>query len=362
LARTGCRRELVVGAFDAGESEQILGEPIHAAGVLQNDAKEFEGGFRAGIGILDERLDVALDGSERRAQLVTDVGDEFAAGFLRGLDAGDVVEHDERATGGQWRGVDFKDAAGRKQAGAAHAKLAALERATHAGQQLRIAHRVDQRAAGRELRSDDACMTALDQRTKPAEVMATTASCMESSITANSARPLSSSAKSLPSRAAVSLRAASTAESSAIPVVGPAVGQWRRCGREIAAGDAVGEADNAAQTNGDPLATKAARGRANTSAIRADHKASRPSISSVPSFECSSEALNDELDHQRLKRQEEDKKPKQPGEEVGGHKNSSQLSAISLQSCRFRIHSRYRAICSLMVEHFAPVSSEEAEG
>jgi hypothetical protein len=45
------------------------------------------------------------------------------------------------------------------------------------------------------------------------------------------------------------------------------------------------------------------------------------------------EALNDELDHQRLKRQEEDKKPKQPGEEVGGHKNSSQLSAISLQSC-----------------------------
>ena len=81
---------------------------------------------------------------------MADVGDELAAGFLRGLNAGDVVKNDERAAGGQRSGVDFKDAAGSEQAGAAHAKLAALERAAHAGQQLRIAHGVDQRAAGRE--------------------------------------------------------------------------------------------------------------------------------------------------------------------------------------------------------------------
>ena len=148
--------ELVVGAFDAGEGEQILGEAIHAAGVFENDAKEFECGFGAGMRIFDQRFDVALDGSERSAQLVADVGDEFAAGFLRGLDAGDVVQHDQRAARGQRRGVDLKDAAGSKQAGAAHAELAALERAANAGQQFRIADEVDERPAGSNLRSGNA--------------------------------------------------------------------------------------------------------------------------------------------------------------------------------------------------------------
>ena len=87
---------------------------------------------------------------------MADVGDELAAGFLRGFNAGDVVKHDQRAARRQRSGVDFKDAAGSKQAGAAHAELAALERATDAGQQLRIAHKVDERAAGGNLRSENA--------------------------------------------------------------------------------------------------------------------------------------------------------------------------------------------------------------
>ena len=49
------------------------------------------------VRVLDQRLHVALDGGERGAQFVADVGDKLAAGFLRGLDAGDVVQHDERA-------------------------------------------------------------------------------------------------------------------------------------------------------------------------------------------------------------------------------------------------------------------------
>ena len=54
-----------------------------------------------GIGVLEQRFDVALDGSERRAQLVAHVGDEVAARFFSGLDAGDVVQHGQRAAGGQ---------------------------------------------------------------------------------------------------------------------------------------------------------------------------------------------------------------------------------------------------------------------
>ncbi len=113
-------------------------------------------GLRAGVGIFDERFHVALDGSERRAQFVADVGDEFAAGFLRGLDAGDVVEHDQRAARGQRRGVDLEDAAGSKQAGAAHAELVALEGSAHTGQQFGVANGVNQGTAGNELRSGDA--------------------------------------------------------------------------------------------------------------------------------------------------------------------------------------------------------------
>ena len=44
------QRELVVGALDAGEGEQILGETIHAAGVLEDDAEKFERGFGLGLG------------------------------------------------------------------------------------------------------------------------------------------------------------------------------------------------------------------------------------------------------------------------------------------------------------------------
>ncbi len=148
--------ELVVGTFDTGEGEQILGEAAHAASVLENDAEEFERDFRTGIGILDQRLHVALNGSERGAQLVADVGDKFAARFLRGLNAGDVMQNDKRAARRQWSSVDLEDLSRRKKAGAAHAELAAFKSAAHAGQQLGIADKVNQRTARHELRSGDA--------------------------------------------------------------------------------------------------------------------------------------------------------------------------------------------------------------
>ena len=87
---------------------------------------------------------------------MADVGDELAAGFLRGLDAGDVVKHDQRATRGQRRGIDFEDAAGSEQAGAAHAEFVPFECAAYAGEQLGIANGMDEGTAGDELRSGDA--------------------------------------------------------------------------------------------------------------------------------------------------------------------------------------------------------------
>ena len=46
---------------------------------------------------LEQRLDVAADGRQRRAQLVRDVGDEVAADLVGPPQVGDVVQHEHGA-------------------------------------------------------------------------------------------------------------------------------------------------------------------------------------------------------------------------------------------------------------------------
>ena len=87
---------------------------------------------------------------------MADVGDEFTAGGFRGLDAGDLVQHGERAAGGHGGGVDLEDAPLGKRTGAAGARLALFQSRAHTGQQFRVAHRVNQRAAHMNLRAGDA--------------------------------------------------------------------------------------------------------------------------------------------------------------------------------------------------------------
>ncbi len=42
----GLQRELVVGAFDAGQRQQVSGDAVHARRVLVNDGEELARGFR----------------------------------------------------------------------------------------------------------------------------------------------------------------------------------------------------------------------------------------------------------------------------------------------------------------------------
>ena len=49
------------------------------------------------FGIVEQGLGVALDGSERRAELVRDVGDEIAADLIGRLQVRDVVQHEDGA-------------------------------------------------------------------------------------------------------------------------------------------------------------------------------------------------------------------------------------------------------------------------
>ncbi len=102
---------LVLAGLDLGEREQVLSEAVHAAGVLEDDGHEFARVIGEVHAVFEERFDVAGDGSERRAQLMGDVGDEVAAGFLGALDFGDVVEDGDGSAIGSGRGADFEGAA-----------------------------------------------------------------------------------------------------------------------------------------------------------------------------------------------------------------------------------------------------------
>ncbi len=265
----GLQRQLVIGALHAGQCEQILGQPVHAARVLVDDAQKLARGLGVRVRVLHQRLHVALDRCERRAQLMAHVGNEIAARFLRSLDARHIVQHGNRAARRQWSRIDLEDASRRERTGAAEAHFpvvaARRERRPAARDRARSGSR------GRPARicvPAMRCITAFDQRTCPSGVMATTASCMESSMVASSWRRLSISAKLWPSRSAVWFSALSIAASSSPPATSRRAlrSPWAmrrakattRCNRAVT-----------------PLAAHAANGKATASAISPDQSASR---------------------------------------------------------------------------------------
>ena len=108
----GLRRELVVGAFNTGKSQQIFGETIHPICIFEDDLQEFKGSDGVWMRVFDKRLNVPLNRSKRRTQLVADIGNEVATGTLGSLDARYVMKDRNGSSSRQRRGVDFKDAPG----------------------------------------------------------------------------------------------------------------------------------------------------------------------------------------------------------------------------------------------------------
>ena len=64
-----------------------------------DDGQEAPGRLPVVARSTEERLGVALDGGERRAQLVRDVGHEIAPDDLEPPELGDVVQHEHEAEG-----------------------------------------------------------------------------------------------------------------------------------------------------------------------------------------------------------------------------------------------------------------------
>ena len=69
-----------LAGFDLRQVEQVVDEAAHAHGLLVDDARGFGVVFRLLQGAVDHGLREALDGRQRRLQLVRDVGQEVLAG------------------------------------------------------------------------------------------------------------------------------------------------------------------------------------------------------------------------------------------------------------------------------------------
>ena len=110
--RDGLGVETGFAGFDAGQSQQIFREAGHAGGILADDFEKLAGGRDVVGSAVEQGFRIALNGSERRAQFVGNVGDEVAAGFFHALGFGEVAEHGDGAAIGQRSGGDVEGAAG----------------------------------------------------------------------------------------------------------------------------------------------------------------------------------------------------------------------------------------------------------
>ena len=95
----GARLEQLLAGVELGQPQQILHQPLHPRGVALDDLEEALPAPRV-VRVVEQRLDVAANGRERRAQLVRDVGDEVAADLVGALEVGDVVQHEHGAAAG----------------------------------------------------------------------------------------------------------------------------------------------------------------------------------------------------------------------------------------------------------------------
>ena len=162
----GLNAGLVLAGFDLGESEEVFSKAVHPAGIFENDVHELARVIGEIHLVFEEGFDVSGDGCERGAKLMGDVGDEVAAGFLRALDLGDIVEDGYGTAIGGGGGADLEGAAGDDGDGSACADATLAERGVHAAENFGIADADDEGLA----RTDGARGDALHHGIGPADL------------------------------------------------------------------------------------------------------------------------------------------------------------------------------------------------
>ena len=96
--------------FQIGQHQQIRGDIVQTDAVRADDLQKFAIVLLVLQGPVQQRLRISLNGGERRAQFVRDVGDEILADALQPLQVADVVQDGEAAAargGAQGTGLHF---------------------------------------------------------------------------------------------------------------------------------------------------------------------------------------------------------------------------------------------------------------
>ena len=92
------RLDRLLSRLEARQAQQVAHEPLHAVRLPRDDLEEARGLLRLRRHVVLQRLDVALDRGQRRAQLVRHVGHEVASHAIGVAQVRDVVqdEHGSR--------------------------------------------------------------------------------------------------------------------------------------------------------------------------------------------------------------------------------------------------------------------------
>ena len=96
IERAGTRVERLLAGVQPREAQQIAHQPLHAERVAGDGLEEATAVGRVGH-VVEERLDVAADGGQRRTQLMRDVGDEVTPDPIGPPQFGDVVQDEDGA-------------------------------------------------------------------------------------------------------------------------------------------------------------------------------------------------------------------------------------------------------------------------
>ena len=91
--------ERLLAGVEPRQAQQVAHQPLHPQRVAADDLEERAARPAASVPCrpVEQRLDVAADGGQRRAQLVRDVGDEVAADPIGAAQVGDVVQDEHGA-------------------------------------------------------------------------------------------------------------------------------------------------------------------------------------------------------------------------------------------------------------------------
>ena len=114
-------RELHLVELDVRQIREVVEQPAKAFRVAEGDLEKAPRVLALLERAAEQRLEIALDRRERRAQLVRDVGDELGADSLEMPERRDVVEHEDDADAGlvpcqhERHGVDLHGARHRRE-------------------------------------------------------------------------------------------------------------------------------------------------------------------------------------------------------------------------------------------------------